>query len=150
MTETSSLHKIKHVYCLIRSAILVDHAIIPSFPTSSESPRDMTITTNEGGVLNGLSINRTITNKLSLNPLLSYNTFILFTRESMIYLKIKEIAEEKGVSQRQLSLRSGVDLNTVRKIFKNPYSIVTTETLDKISKVLNTDASNLIKSVDDV
>jgi transcriptional regulator with XRE-family HTH domain len=68
----------------------------------------------------------------------------------MIYLRIKEIAEEKGISQRQLSLRSGVDLNTVRKIFRNPYSIVTTETLDKISKVLKIDASHLIKSVEDV
>lgn len=68
----------------------------------------------------------------------------------MIYLKVKEIAQEKGVSQRQLSLRSGVDINTVRKILRNPYTIVTTETLDKISKVLNVDASNLIKSVEDI
>jgi DNA-binding Xre family transcriptional regulator len=68
----------------------------------------------------------------------------------MIYLKIKEIAGEKGISQRQLSLKSGVDINTVRKIFKKPYSIVTTETLDKLSKVLDVDASALIESKKDV
>jgi DNA-binding Xre family transcriptional regulator len=68
----------------------------------------------------------------------------------MIYLKIKEIAEKKGISQRQLSLRSGVDINTVRKIFKNPYCIVTTETLDKISKILDVDASILIESKKDI
>ena len=68
----------------------------------------------------------------------------------MIYLRIKEIAEEKGISQRKLSLKSGVDINTVRKLFRNPYSIVTTETLDKISKVLGVDASALIESKEDI
>lgn len=67
----------------------------------------------------------------------------------MIYLKIREIAEEKGISQRQLHLRSGVDINTVRKFFKIPYSTATTETLDKLAKVLGVDASALIESHDD-
>lgn len=67
----------------------------------------------------------------------------------MVRLKIKEVAETKGISQRQLSLRSGVDINTVRKIYRQPYSIVTTETLDKLAKILNVDASELIESVPD-
>jgi transcriptional regulator with XRE-family HTH domain len=64
----------------------------------------------------------------------------------MVHLKIKDIAEKKGISQRQLSLRSGVDINTVRRIFRNPYTIVTTETLDKLSKILDVDVSELIES----
>lgn len=65
----------------------------------------------------------------------------------MIRLRVKEIAQQKGISQRQLSLRSGVDINTVRKIFRYPQSIVTTETLDKFAGVLGVDASMLIESV---
>jgi DNA-binding Xre family transcriptional regulator len=67
----------------------------------------------------------------------------------MIRLKIKEVAKVRGLSQRQLSLQSGVDINTVRKIYRYPNSIVTTETLDKIAKTLNIDASALIESVPD-
>ena len=67
----------------------------------------------------------------------------------MVRLKIKEVAQQKGMSQRRLSLRSGVDINTVRKVFQHPTSIVTTETLDKFAKVLGVDASELIESVPD-
>ncbi len=67
----------------------------------------------------------------------------------MIRLKIKEVAAAKGVSQRKLSLRSEVDIKTVQKIYRYPYSIVTTETLDKLAKVLGVDASELIESVPD-
>jgi transcriptional regulator with XRE-family HTH domain len=34
----------------------------------------------------------------------------------MIRLKVKEIAQQKKISQRQLFLRSGVDITTVQKI----------------------------------
>lgn len=67
----------------------------------------------------------------------------------MIRLKVKEVAAKKGVSQRQLSLRTGIDINNMRKIMRNPYANVTTETLDKIAKVLQVDASELIESVPD-
>jgi DNA-binding Xre family transcriptional regulator len=67
----------------------------------------------------------------------------------MVRLKIKEVAASKGISQRQLSLRSGVDINTVRRIHRNPYTIVTTETLDKLARVLKVDVSELIESTPD-
>lgn len=65
----------------------------------------------------------------------------------MIRLKVKEVAARRKVSQRQLAMRSGVDINTVRKILRDPYSIVTTETLDKLALALGVDASELIESV---
>jgi DNA-binding Xre family transcriptional regulator len=68
----------------------------------------------------------------------------------MIRLKIKEIAAEKGISQRKLSIRSEVDIKTIQKIYRYPTSIITTETLDKIAKVLNVNASELIESVPDI
>jgi DNA-binding Xre family transcriptional regulator len=64
----------------------------------------------------------------------------------MVRLKIKEVAMAKGVSQRQLYLRSGVDIKTLQKIYKNPYAIITTETIGKIADVLGVDASELIES----
>jgi DNA-binding Xre family transcriptional regulator len=67
----------------------------------------------------------------------------------MIRLKVKEIAASKGISQRKLSIRSEVDIKTIQKIYRHPTSIVTTETLDKLAKVLNVDASELIESVPD-
>jgi len=65
----------------------------------------------------------------------------------MIRLRLREVAQQKDMSQRQLSLRSGVDINTVRKIFQRPTSILTTETLDKFAKVLQVVASELIESI---
>jgi len=67
----------------------------------------------------------------------------------MVRLKIRELAEAKGFSQRKLSLKSGVDLRTVQRIFRDPLRVVTTETLDKFAKTLGVDASMLIESVPD-
>ena len=67
----------------------------------------------------------------------------------MIRLKIKEIAAAKGISQRKLSIRSEVDIKTIQKIYRYPYSIITTETLDKLAKVLGVNASELIDSEPD-
>jgi transcriptional regulator with XRE-family HTH domain len=67
----------------------------------------------------------------------------------MVRLKVKEVAAAKGISQRQLALRSGVDIKNIQKIFRYPTSIVTTETLDKLAKVLGVDAAELIESIPD-
>lgn len=67
----------------------------------------------------------------------------------MTRLKVKEVAAARYISQRKLSMLSGVDIRTVQKIYRDPYKIVTTETLDKLAKVLGVDASELIESVPD-
>lgn len=64
----------------------------------------------------------------------------------MFRLKIKEVAERKGLSQRQLFLRSGVDIRTVRNIFRDPQTNITVETLARLAYVLNCDISLLIES----
>jgi DNA-binding Xre family transcriptional regulator len=79
-----------------------------------------------------------------------YNITIPLDREkNMIRLRVKEVATAKGISQRKLSMRSEVDIKTIQKIYRYPNSIVTTETLDKIAKVLEVDASVLIESIPD-
>jgi transcriptional regulator with XRE-family HTH domain len=68
----------------------------------------------------------------------------------MVRLKVKEVAGLKGVSQRQLSLRTGIDINTVRRIFRYPTNAnPTVETLGKIARILEVDVSELIESVPD-
>lgn len=66
-----------------------------------------------------------------------------------VRLKVKDVALSKGISQRKLSMRSGVDVNTVRRIFHDPFAVVNTETLGKLSSALDVDASELIESVPD-
>ena len=44
---------------------------------------------------------------------------------------------------------SGVDIRTVQKIWRDPFKVVTTETLDKLAKVPGVDVSELIESVPD-
>lgn len=66
----------------------------------------------------------------------------------MFRIKVKEIAEQKGISQRQLCLRSTVDITTIRSIFRDPHTVVSVETLTRLAKVLSVDVSTLIESVD--
>ncbi|MEO8955806.1 MAG: helix-turn-helix domain-containing protein [Ktedonobacteraceae bacterium] len=66
----------------------------------------------------------------------------------MVRLKVKEVAVAKGISQRKLSLRSGIDINTIRKIFQYPTTAnPTVETLGKIADTLDVDVSVLLESV---
>jgi len=67
----------------------------------------------------------------------------------MFRLKVREVAQQKKLSQRQLFLRSGVDIRTVRRIFQHPDAVVTVETLAKLARVLEVDVSELIESVPD-
>jgi hypothetical protein len=49
----------------------------------------------------------------------------------VIYIRLKEVAQEKGFSQGRLSRASDVDDNTIKRIYRNPTVTVTTETLSK-------------------
>jgi DNA-binding Xre family transcriptional regulator len=63
-------------------------------------------------------------------------------------LKVKEVAAAKGLSQRQLFFRSGVDLKTIQNIFREPtITNVTIETLDRLAVVLDVDVSDLVESI---
>ncbi len=64
----------------------------------------------------------------------------------MIRLRVKEIAQAKGLSQGKLSRLADLEIKTVRRILQNPGEIITTETLDKLCKALNVDVSLLVES----
>lgn len=67
----------------------------------------------------------------------------------MIRLKIKEIAESKGINQGQLSRLSDVGYTTIRRIFDDPYYSVNMSTLERIAKALEVPATELIEEVPD-
>ena len=67
----------------------------------------------------------------------------------MIRLKVKEVAERKGVGMRKLSRLSGLAYSTIRTVYKFPHQHVSTATLDSLAQALEVDVSELIESVED-
>ncbi|HEU0000137.1 MAG TPA: helix-turn-helix transcriptional regulator [Ktedonobacteraceae bacterium] len=65
----------------------------------------------------------------------------------MIRLRVKEVAHEKGFSQGRLSRVANIDENTLKRIYRDPYAIITTETLDKLARALGVSSSELIEDV---
>jgi DNA-binding Xre family transcriptional regulator len=62
-------------------------------------------------------------------------------------LRVKEVANRKGISLTKLSQRSEVAYNTVRRIWREPYTDVTLSTLQRLADVLGVDVNELIESV---
>ena len=65
----------------------------------------------------------------------------------MIRLRVKEIAQQKGFSQGKLSRASDVDDNTIKRIYRNPTAIVSTETINKLAKALGVSTMELMEDV---
>jgi DNA-binding Xre family transcriptional regulator len=65
----------------------------------------------------------------------------------MIRLRVKEIAQAKGISQGKLSRMSDVDDNTIKRIYRNPTAIVSTETINKLAKALEVSTMELMEDV---
>ncbi len=68
----------------------------------------------------------------------------------MVRLKVKEIAKQKGLSQRKLFLRSGVDIRTLQRIWRDEYTNITLDTLGRLARALGVDSSELIEGVAEV
>lgn len=67
----------------------------------------------------------------------------------MIRLKVKEMAEAKGISRTRLSRLADTNYKTVNAIFKNPYKEVTTTTLERLAKALGVPVIELIEEIPD-
>jgi DNA-binding Xre family transcriptional regulator len=68
---------------------------------------------------------------------------------SMIRLKVKDVAQAKGIGQGKLQRIADMDIKTVRRIYRDPYTIITTETLWKLAKALDVDPRELIEGEPD-
>ena len=62
-------------------------------------------------------------------------------------LRVKEVANEKGISLTKLSQRSEVAYNTVRRLWREPYTDVTLSTLQRLANVLGVTVNDLIEQV---
>lgn len=67
----------------------------------------------------------------------------------MIRLRVKEVAEGKGMSMGRLSRTTGLAYNTIRNIYRYPTREVTTTTLTKIARALNVPVTELIGEIPD-
>jgi lambda repressor-like predicted transcriptional regulator len=56
---------------------------------------------------------------------------------------------EKGIGMGKLQRTADVAYNTVKRMFRDPYYITTTETLGKIARALGVPPGELIKEVPD-
>ncbi len=65
----------------------------------------------------------------------------------MIRLRVKEIAESKGISRTRLSRLADTNYKTINAIFKNPYREVTTTTLERLAKALEVPVADLIEEL---
>ena len=64
-------------------------------------------------------------------------------------LRVKEIAEQKGMSMGKLERLADLSHPTVRDIFRDPYKEVTTTTLVKLATALDVPVANLFEEVSD-
>ncbi len=67
----------------------------------------------------------------------------------VVRLRVKEVAKEKGFSMGKLQRDADVAYNTVKRMFKDPYYITTTETLGKLARALGVSPGELIEEVPD-
>jgi DNA-binding Xre family transcriptional regulator len=65
----------------------------------------------------------------------------------MLRLRVREVAQEKKLSMNKLSQRSEVSYNIIKDIFRNPYRIVTTDTLNRLAAALGVPVTDLIEDV---
>ena len=69
--------------------------------------------------------------------------------EQMVHLKVKEVAERKGVSMGKLSRKSDVAYNTIKRIYDDPNYSPTVNTLAKLAKALDVPIAELIEILPD-
>jgi transcriptional regulator with XRE-family HTH domain len=64
-------------------------------------------------------------------------------------LRVKEIAEQKGMSMGKLERLADLSHPTVRDIFRDPYKEVTSTTLVKLATALGVPVADLFEEVSD-
>jgi DNA-binding Xre family transcriptional regulator len=64
-------------------------------------------------------------------------------------LRVKEVAEKQGLSMTKLHQRSEVAYGTIRKIFRDPFTVVNLDTLTRLAETLKVEINELVESVPD-
>jgi len=66
----------------------------------------------------------------------------------VIRIRVREIAEQKGISRTKLSRLADTNYKTVDMIWKNPYKEIGTITLERLAKALGVKVIDLIEEED--
>ncbi|WP_268904529.1 helix-turn-helix domain-containing protein [Dictyobacter aurantiacus] len=64
-------------------------------------------------------------------------------------MRVKEVAQEKGMGLAKLSRLSDISYKTIQKIWRNPYHDASLSTLNRIARVLAVPATELLEDVSD-
>jgi putative transcriptional regulator len=67
----------------------------------------------------------------------------------VIRLRLKEVLQEKKVSQSKLSRLADVSISTIQEMYHNPYHDAVLSTLDRIAKALKVEVSDLYEVLPD-
>jgi DNA-binding Xre family transcriptional regulator len=67
----------------------------------------------------------------------------------MLRLRVKEIAQQRGLGQGKLARMADIDIKTLARIYRNPYAEVSSVTLEKLARALSVPIADLIEEVDD-
>lgn len=67
----------------------------------------------------------------------------------MVRLRVREIAEQKGITRTKLSRLSDTNYKTIDAIWKNPYKEVGSITLGRIAKALGVKTGDLLEDLPD-
>ena len=67
----------------------------------------------------------------------------------MIRLRLKEVLQEKKISQSKLSRLADVSISTIQDMYHNPYHDAVLSTLDRIAKALQVDVADLYEVLPD-
>ena len=67
----------------------------------------------------------------------------------MILLRLKEVLQEKKVSQSKLSRLADVSISTIQEMYHNPYHDAVLSTLDRIAKALDVKVCDLYEVLPD-
>jgi DNA-binding Xre family transcriptional regulator len=78
-----------------------------------------------------------------------YSTHHIQRVGSMLRLRVREVAQEKGISMSKLSRIADVNYKTIQTIWRDPYHGLNTITLNKIAQALEVPTSELIEDVPD-
>jgi len=70
-------------------------------------------------------------------------------RTHMIRLKVREVAQAKGISMAKLGRMADLNQRTMQAIYNDPYRDVAYSTLVKLAKALDVDIAELTEEVPD-
>src|SRR2546426_4116519 len=76
-------------------------------------------------------------------------TLISKGQRNMRRLRVKEVAQAKGITMARLQRAADINLKTIQAIWHDPQHNASLNTLDKIAKVLGVPVNELIEDVPD-